>query len=401
MVKIAVLGYGTVGSGIVEVIKTNQKLINERAGEEIDIKYILDLRDFPGDPYESLVVHDVNVILEDPEIRVIAEAMGGVNPAYNFTKQALSKGISVCTSNKELVERCGGELCEIAKANHCSYLFEASVGGGIPILRPLVTSLTADHIDAVTGILNGTTNYILTKMDEDGSDFDTVLKEAQEKGYAERNPEADVEGYDAGRKISIIASLVTGKDADFDAVYTEGITRIEQADFAYARAMKRVIRLLAIYRERGGRFFAYVAPAMIGRDNPLYGVRDVFNSILVHGNMLGNAMFYGAGAGKLPTASAVAGDVVDCVRSLGKTLPGGWSREKLPLTDHKSRAKKFLVRVADADAESFVSVFGSCEKIDAGIAGETGFLTEEMDENTFEEKAAKLSGYISRIRVED
>ena len=401
MVKIAVLGYGTVGSGIVEVIKTNQKLIDERAGEQIDIKYILDLRDFPNDPYESLVVHDADVILQDSEVRVIAEAMGGIEPAFTFTKRALSSGKSVCTSNKELVEKHGAELCELAKANNCSYLFEASVGGGIPILRPLVTCLTADHIDAVTGILNGTTNYILTRMDEDGSDYEQVLKEAQNMGYAERNPEADVEGHDAGRKIAILASLITGKNADFDNIYTEGITGVTPEDFVYARAMKRVIRLLAMYREKNGSYFAYVAPAMIGRDNPLYGVRDVFNSILVHGNMLGNAMFYGAGAGKLPTASAVASDVVDCVKSLGTTLPGGWSSEKLPLTDHKSRSKRFFVRVEEKDAASFTEVFGECEVYTGLVEGERGFLTAEMDENEFEEKAAKVSGYISRIRVED
>ncbi len=401
MIKIAVLGYGTVGSGIVEVIKTNQKLIDERAGEQVDIKYILDLRDFPGDPYEKLVVHDAEVILNDSEIRIIAEAMGGIEPAFTFTKRALAAGKSVCTSNKELVEKHGAELCELAKANNCSYLFEASVGGGIPILRPLVNCLTADHIDAVTGILNGTTNYILTRMDEDGADYETVLKEAQEKGYAERNPEADVEGYDAGRKIAILASLITGKDADFEHVYTEGITGITPEDFVYARAMKRVIRLLALYREKNGSYYAYVAPAMIGRDNPLYGVRDVFNSILVHGNMLGNAMFYGAGAGKLPTASAVVSDVVDCVRSVGETLPGGWSREKLPLTDHRSRAKRFFVRVSQQDAASFTEVFGECEKYESLVESETGFVTPEMDENEFEEKIAGISGYISRIRIED
>ncbi|MCR5283636.1 MAG: homoserine dehydrogenase [Lachnospiraceae bacterium] len=401
MVKVAVFGYGTVGSGIVEVIKTNQKLIDQRAGVNVDIKYILDLRDFPGDPYESLVVHDAEVILTDPEVSVIAEAMGGIEPAFTFTKRALSAGKSVCTSNKELVEKHGAELIRLAKENNCNYLFEASVGGGIPILRPLVSSLTGDHIDAVTGILNGTTNYILTKMDEEGSDFNAVLKEAQDMGYAERNPEADVEGYDAGRKIAILASLVTGKNASFDKIYTEGITAIRPEDFAYAKAMKKMIRLLAIYREKNGAFYAYVAPAMIGRDNPLYGVRDVFNAILVHGNMLGNAMFYGAGAGKLPTASAVVGDVVDAVRSLGKTLPGGWEPEELELTDHRVRKKRFLVVVAKEEADSFLQVFGSCDKIDAGLKDEIGFLTEEMDEIAFEEKSAKISNLITRIRVED
>ncbi|MCR4690627.1 MAG: homoserine dehydrogenase [Lachnospiraceae bacterium] len=401
MVKAAVFGYGTVGSGIVEVIMTNRQLITDRTGEDVDIKYILDLRDFPGDPYETKIVHDVETILNDPEITVIAEAMGGIEPAYTFTKRALSAGKSVCTSNKELVEKHGAELCTLAKENSCNYLFEASVGGGIPLLRTIVTSLTADHIDAVTGILNGTTNYILTKMAREGSEFDTVLKEAQEKGYAERNPEADVEGHDAGRKITILASLVTGKNADYEDVYTEGITGITTADFAYAKAMGRVIRLLGIYRELDGKYFAYVAPAMIDDQNPLYSVSDVFNGVLVHGNMVGDTMFYGAGAGKLPTASAVAGDVVDCVRAGKKTLPGGWSMEKLPLTDHKALEKSFFIRVTDDKVSEVEKIFGQCRQVDAGIAGEKGFLTGRMDENTFEEKAGQLGGYISRIRVED
>ncbi|MBR4759139.1 MAG: homoserine dehydrogenase [Lachnospiraceae bacterium] len=400
MAKVAVFGYGTVGSGIVEVIKTNQELIAQRAGEEVDIKYILDLRDFPGDPYENLLVHDVEVILNDPEVSVIAEAMGGIKPAFDFTKRALSSGKSVCTSNKELVEAKGAELLAIAKENGANYLFEASVGGGIPILRPLVTCLTADHIDAVTGILNGTTNYILTKMAEDGADFDTVLREAQNMGYAERNPEADIEGHDAGRKIAIMASLITGKNVPYDKIYTEGITKITPKDFTYAKRMGMVIRLLAMYRERSGKFFAYVAPAMIGKKNPLYAVSDVFNGILVHGNMLGEAMFYGAGAGKLPTASAVAGDVVDCVRAHGQQLPGGWSTEALDLSEHTFREKKFFIRVPAADADAAEKVFEGSQRIDAGFADEVGLLTQSMDEVTFEEKAGQVPTMITRIRVE-
>ena len=401
MVKIAVFGYGTVGSGIVEVIKTNQELIDKRAGEKVDIKYILDLRDFPGDPYESLVVHDADIILSDPEVRVIAEAMGGIEPAFTFTKRALSAGKSVCTSNKELVEAKGAELLQIARENNANYLFEASVGGGIPILRPLVTSLTADHIDAVTGILNGTTNYILTKMSEEGLGFDSVLAKAQEMGYAERNPDADIKGYDAGRKIAILASLITGKNVPFDQIYTEGITDIVPADFEYAKSLGYVVKLLAMYRQKGDKYYAYVAPAMIGRDNPLYAVSDVFNGILVHGNMLGDAMFYGAGAGKKPTASAVAGDVVDCVRAGGKLLPGGWTTEEFKLSDHRMREKRFLVRVKNENAGEFEKEFEGSKAVDAGIDGETGFLTVSMDEFTFEEKEKKVPGIISRIRVED
>lgn len=239
MIQVAVMGYGTVGSGVVEVIEKNKEEINKKSGEEINIKYILDLRDFPGDPYADKVVHDVELILNDPEIMIICETMGGLKPAYDFTKRALQAGKSVCTSNKELVAVHGPELIRIAHENKCNYLFEASVGGGIPIIRPLNYSLTAEKIDGITGILNGTTNYILSRMEKEGADFEEVLKEAQEKGYAERNPEADVEGYDACRKIAILSSLMCGKNVKYEDIYTEGITKITSTDFAYAHAMER------------------------------------------------------------------------------------------------------------------------------------------------------------------
>ena len=237
MIQVAVLGYGTVGSGVVEVIEKNKAEINKKSGEELNIRYILDLRDFPGDPYEDKVVHDVELILNDPEVQIICETMGGLKPAYDFTRRALLAGKSVCTSNKELVAVHGPELIQIAHENKCNYLFEASVGGGIPIIRPLNYSLTAEKIDAITGILNGTTNYILSKMEKEGADFADVLKEAQEKGYAERNPEADVEGYDACRKIAILSSLMSGKNVKYEDIYTEGITKITSTDFTYAHAM--------------------------------------------------------------------------------------------------------------------------------------------------------------------
>ena len=380
MVKVAVLGYGTVGSGIVEVIKTNQDMVNKKAGDEIDVKYILDLRDFPGDPYENLVVHDVEIILNDPEVLVIAEAMGGVEPAYTFTKRALSAGKSVCTSNKELVAKHGAELIELARANKCNYMFEASVGGGIPIIRPLNASLTPERVDGITGILNGTTNYILTKMEKEGSDFDTVLKEAQDKGYAERNPEADVEGYDACRKIAILSSLIYGKNVNFEHIYTEGITKITTNDFAYAKKAGYTIKLLAMSKEVDGKYFAMVTPCMINDQNPLYFVNDVFNGILVHGNTLGNTMYYGAGAGKLPTASAVVSDIIDCVKHLGKTVFCFWDKEELTLSSMDDSVKRFFVRVKDADFAKAKEVFGDVEEIDAQIAGEKGFFTQAMSE---------------------
>ena len=401
MVKVAVLGYGTVGSGIVEVIKTNQDMVNKKAGDEIDVKYILDLRDFPGDPYENLVVHDVEIILNDPEVLVIAEAMGGVEPAYTFTKRALSAGKSVCTSNKELVAKHGAELLELARANKCNYMFEASVGGGIPIIRPLNASLTPERVDGITGILNGTTNYILTKMEKEGSDFDTVLKEAQDKGYAERNPEADVEGYDACRKIAILSSLIYGKNVNFENIYTEGITKITTNDFAYAKKAGYTIKLLAMSKEVDGKYFAMVTPCMINDQNPLYFVNDVFNGILVHGNTLGNTMYYGEGAGKLPTASAVVSDIIDCVKHLGKTVFCFWDKEELTLSSMDDSVKRFFVRVKDADFAKAKEVFGDVEEIDAQIAGEKGFFTQAMSEKAFKEKSAQVGEIISRIRVEE
>ena len=401
MVKVAVLGYGTVGSGIVEVIKTNQDMVNKKAGDEIDVKYILDLRDFPGDPYENLVVHDVEIILNDPEVLVIAEAMGGVEPAYTFTKRALSAGKSVCTSNKELVAKHGAELIELARVNKCNYMYEASVGGGIPIIRPLNASLTPERVDGITGILNGTTNYILTKMEKEGSDFDTVLKEAQDKGYAERNPEADVEGYDACRKIAILSSLIYGKNVNFEHIYTEGITKITTNDFAYAKKAGYTIKLLAMSKEVDGKYFAMVTPCMINDQNPLYFVNDVFNGILVHGNTLGNTMYYGAGAGKLPTASAVVSDIIDCVKHLGKTVFCFWDKEELTLSSMDDSVKRFFVRVKDADFAKAKEVFGDVEEIDAQIAVEKCFFTQAMSEKAFKEKSAQVGEIISRIRVEE
>lgn len=399
MIQVAVLGYGTVGSGVVEVIEKNKAEINKKSGEELNVKYILDLRDFPGDPYEDKVVHDVNMILDDPEVKIICETMGGLKPAYDFTKKALSLGKSVCTSNKELVAAHGPELIRVAHENKCNYLFEASVGGGIPIIRPLNYSLTAEKIDAITGILNGTTNYILTKMDREGADFETVLKEAQEKGYAERNPEADVEGYDACRKIAILSSLMCCKNVKYEEIYTEGITKITATDFVYARAMGRTIKLLAQSKEVDGKLFAMVAPFMISRDNPLYMVNDVFNAVCVHGNMLGDSMYYGKGAGKLPTASAVVSDVVDCARHIGKVIMCFWDDEDVKVSDVSEARRAFFVRVDMAKEKEAIDTFKSVRVIEADVEGEFAFVTDVMSEKEFNEKADAV-GIISRIRME-
>mgnify|MGYP002509914947 FL=1 len=400
MIQVAVMGYGTVGSGVVEVIEKNKEEINKKSGEEINIKYILDLRDFPGDPYADKVVHDVELILNDPEIMIICETMGGLKPAYDFTKRALQAGKSVCTSNKELVAVHGPELIRIAHENKCNYLFEASVGGGIPIIRPLNYSLTAEKIDGITGVLNGTTNYILSKMEKEGADFEEVLKEAQEKGYAERNPEADVEGYDACRKIAILSSLMCGRNVKYEDIYTEGITKITSTDFVYAHAMGKTIKLLAQSKEVDGKFYAMVAPFMISKQHPLYMVNDVFNAVCVHGNMLGDSMYYGRGAGKLPTASAVVSDVVDCARHIGKVIMCFWDDQDVELTGIEQASRRFFVRVEEEKESKALQVFESVSVIEADVSGEFAFVTDQMTEKEFNEKAEEV-GIISRIRIEE
>lgn len=403
MIHAAVLGYGTVGSGVVKVIDTNHDSILKKAGVDLNVKYILDLRDFPGDPNEAKVVHDYEVIVNDPEVQIVVETMGGVEPAFTFTKRALEAGKSVCTSNKELVANRGTELLALAKEHNASYMFEASCGGGIPIIRPLRTCLCADVIDEITGILNGTTNYILSKMIDEGLEFDEVLKDAQQKGYAERNPEADIEGHDACRKIAILSSLAYGQYVDFRDVYTEGITRISSADIAYAKAMGRTIKLLAFSRRDGDQVLAMVAPHLVSSDDPLYGVNGVFNAIFVHGNMLGDAMFYGQGAGKEATASAVVADVIEEAQCLGTGRMSEWSSKKQELTNISETVKRYFVRVKGEAAQSAVqtAAFGDVTLVDAGLAGEYGFVTEQMSEEQYQECAAKTEGILSMIRVRE
>ncbi|MBR4965896.1 MAG: homoserine dehydrogenase [Lachnospiraceae bacterium] len=399
--KIAVLGYGTVGSGVVEVINKNQKEVCKKAGVGIEVKYILDLRDFPGDPMEQCVVHDFDVILNDPEVKIICETMGGVNPAYEYSKKALLAGKSVCTSNKELVANHGPELIALAKANDCNYLFEASVGGGIPIIRPLNASLTPERIDGITGILNGTTNYMLTKMDEEGMEYADVLAEAQAKGYAEKNPAADVEGYDACRKIAILSSLVYGKTVHYEDIYTEGITKISKQDFLYAKAMKKSIKLLGMSKDIDGSCFAMVAPFMIRAEHPLYCVKDVFNGVCVHGNMLGTTMYYGRGAGKLPTASAVVSDVIDCAKHQGKFIFCFWEDENVKLASKDEMCWKFFVRVKGNEADSnLMAAFGETEIIRVPeCADEFAFVTDEISEAEFVKRIADVKNVVSTIRI--
>lgn len=405
MISIAILGYGTVGSGILEVMTRNSSIIDNKSGQEVKVKSVLDLRDFPGDPVEDILVHDVNTIMKDDEIKIICETMGGLEPAFTFTKRALELGKSVCTSNKELVAAHGPELIALAKANKCNYLFEASVGGGIPIIRPLNSCLPQERIEGITGILNGTTNYILSKMAREGADFQDVLLKAQEKGYAEKNPEADVEGYDACRKIAILTSLMTGKTVDYKEIYTEGITKISATDFLYAKKMGKAIKLFALSRETQEGYYAMVAPFMIGDEHPLFSVSGVYNGVLVHGNMVDDTMYYGRGAGKLPTASAVVSDVIDCARHQGKTVTCLWDMERLELISKDNAKRRFFVRLkgeAEERLEEIHRILGHTEVILVeGIQNEFGIITSAMSEKEFEEKLKLIEGIRTRIRLEE
>ena len=395
--KIAVMGYGTIGSGVVEVLQINKEKIAKRSGEAVEVKYILDLREFPGDPMEDKIVHDYQTIVDDPEIGIVVETMGGVEPAFTFVKAMLEAGKQVATSNKNLVAAKGAELIKIAREHNVNFQFEASVGGGIPIIRPLNKCLTADEIEEITGILNGTTNYMLTKMANEGADFDEVLKDAQEKGYAEKDPTADIEGHDPCRKIAILTSLVCGQQVDFEDIHCEGITKISAIDFKYAKSMGRSIKLLASSKKVGESFSCMVAPFMLSQEHPLCGVNDVFNGIFVHGNVLGDAMFYGSGAGKLPTASAVVADVVDMVKHQNTNIYIDWKPEKIELLDYKDNVNAFFVRTT-SDQTTIAAAFGDVTYTQKVADGEIGFTTDAMTEAEFEEKSAKIE-VINRIRL--
>lgn len=397
MIKIAVMGYGIIGSGVVQVIETNQDSICKKIGEGVEVKYILDLRDFEGSPVQDKVVHDYKIIAQDPEISIVVESMGGVEPAYTFVNAMLEAGKSVTTSNKALVAVHGSKLIAAAKAHNVNFMFEASVGGGIPIIRALNSCLTADRIEEINGIVNGTTNYMMTRMAEDGCSFEEALKDAQDKGFAEKDPTADIEGHDAGRKIAILTSLIAGQQVDFEDIYTEGISKITATDILYAKKMGRVIKLLAASRQTGDTYTVMVAPFLLSREHPLYTVNGVFNAVFVRGNMLGDAMFYGSGAGSLPTASAVVADVVELAKHIGKHIELVWEPEKLEIADYKKQPARFFVRT-QADRAAAENVFGAVEYVEVPeISGETGFVTGLLTEEDFEQKAAAL-GIIQRIR---
>lgn len=324
-VKFAVLGHGVVGSGVVELFYKNKNSIEKRAGTEMDIKYILDLRDFPDSPYKDKFTKDFNDIINDDEVSCVAECMGGVEPAFTFVKACLEHGKSVATSNKELVAEKGDILLKAAKEHNCNFFFEASVGGAIPIIRPLHRCLAANDITKVAGILNGTTNFILTKMYNDNMPFEEALALAQKLGYAEKDPTADIEGHDACRKICIISSLVFGKHVYPKSVYTKGISKVQLSDVAAADVLGYAIKLVAtVTRQPDGKILPAVMPMLVSHENIMAGVNDVFNAVLVYGDGIDQAMFYGRGAGKLPTASAVMGDVIEAVKHKVTVFSQSW-----------------------------------------------------------------------------
>lgn len=412
MINVAIMGYGTIGSGVAEILEKNREEIKAAAGQEVALKYVLDLRDFPGSPVEDKMIHDFQIIEQDPEVQVVVETMGGLNPAYPFVKACLMAGKHVATSNKALVAAYGTELLEIARKRQVNFFFEGSVGGGIPIIRPMYRCLKGEKIQEITGILNGTTNFILSKMDKEGSSFEAALKEAQELGYAERNPEADVEGHDTCRKIAILTAMATGCEVNYQDIYTEGITRITDVDFKYAEKLGASVKLFGSSRIEGGRVHAWVAPVMIGKEHPLYGVSDVFNGILVKGNMVGTLMFYGSGAGKLQTASAVVADIAEAARNMNGNVELGWREKRLEIADVNSSCHRYFVRLAGNPEEkkaAVEAVFGPVKTVCLEGRQEFALLTEEMSEADFKEKAAALdsacqaageAGILQMIRAE-
>lgn len=376
MAKVAVMGHGTVGSGVYEVFEMNAAKIAKAAGEPVEVKYVLDLRDFSHLPYGDKFVSDFSVIENDPEVTVVAEVMGGVGAAYEFTRRCLKAGKSVCTSNKELVATKGEELLAIAEEMNVNYLFEASVGGGIPVIRPMIQCLAANEFNEIRGILNGTTNYILTEMIKKGVSFEDALKQAQANGYAEKDPTADIEGHDACRKICILSDLAFGDKFDPDAVSCEGITKITLADVEAAAQLGYVIKLIGrAVRNADGTAYAYVAPHLIPKGHPLAVVEDVFNAIMIDGNATGDVMFYGKGAGKLATASAVVADMLDALAHAGKRRPIAWG----------DGSKRLLCPIGTLSSKWYVRE-----------AGKDAVITKAM---TTDEAAAKFAGAAARMRV--
>lgn len=413
MVKIAVLGHGVVGSGVCEVVETNQSSILRRAGQPIEVKRILDLRDFDV-PYRDKLTKDFQDILQDEEISIVVETMGGTHPAYEYSVAALERGKNVVTSNKELVAAKGAALLQLAKEHNCNYFFEASVGGGIPIIRPMHLCLAANEINEIAGILNGTTNFILTKMFKEGMDFASALSQAQELGYAERDPSADVEGWDACRKICILASLAFGRQVHPEHVYTEGITRIAPEDVEYAESWGGVIKLIARARRReeDGLVECMVSPAFVHGESQLAGIDGVYNGVLIRGNATGDVVFYGKGAGKLPTASAVVADVIDIAKSPGTSKSLTWAEcDEIITVERRELKGDSYVRLSAPEGgmarRTVERLFGSAVFLTRPKQpeDELAFLSGAMEESALENKLAALEQenltLLSRIRLVD
>ena len=404
MINVAVMGYGTVGSGVVEVFYENRESIQHRAGQEMDIKYILDLRDFPDSPYKDKFTKNFDDIINDDEVEIVVEVMGGVKFAYDYVKRCLEKGKSVATSNKELVAEKGAELIKIALEHNVNFLFEASVGGGIPILRPITQCLAANEMTEIYGILNGTTNYILTEMINKSVKFEDALKNAQDLGYAERNPAADIEGADACRKICILAALAFGKHVYPKQVYTEGITKITLPDVNYAKSKGYAIKLIGKAQRVSGqdKVFISVYPALVRAKSQIGNVEGVYNAVMVRGNAIGDVVFYGQGAGKLPTASAVVADVIDCAKHLDTRKLICWDDGSEDyVLDHKLDSTSMYVRAKVCCKDSVNTAFGDVDFI-AEENGEIAFIVPKMKETEFDAKAADFGGEIlSKIHVLD
>ena len=405
---VAIMGYGTVGSGVAQVImNNNENIAKKSAQDKFEVKYILDLRDFPGDVNEKKIIKDFNIILNDPEIQVVVETMGGLHPAYDFVSACLLAGKSVVTSNKELVAAKGDELLKIAKDNNVNFFFEASVGGGIPIIRPISQCLAANKISEIAGILNGTTNFILTMMIDKSMSFEDALKLAQDNGYAEKDPTADIEGFDACRKICILASLCFGKHVYPDEVHTEGITNISLKDVEYVKQYGGVIKLIGRAKKiSDDKISAVVSPAIIKNGSQLASVSDVFNAILVRGDATGDTVFYGKGAGKLPTASAVVADIMDCAAHMDKRKEFGWeSGTQNYVVDYNELETVMYVRAEADDKDKAVndikSVFEDAEILAAD--DEIVFITDEEKEKDLNSKLDSIDGLnvLSKIRVVD
>ncbi len=402
MTKIAILGFGVVGGGTAEVLTNNSDIIKKRTGSEIEIKYILDLREFPDSPFANKIVHDFNIILNDPEVEIVVEAMGGAHPAYDFSKAALLSGKHVVTSNKLVVAEFGTELLKIAEEKGVRYQFEASVGGGIPVIQPILTDLVQNNISEVSGILNGTTNYILTQMIENGTSFDDALRDAQKKGYAEADPTADIEGHDAARKIVILGALISGKLVHPSKIHTEGITKITSRDTYLATLGGYAIKLIGYAKIDNGKLLALVSPRLVPKSNPLNGISGVFNGVLVSGDMVGDVMFYGPGAGKLPTASAVASDVIGIAAGANSHVKPEWADatdgDIADFSEYSCR-RYFHLDGAKMDIDT---VLANAEYISDGER-DFAVITEEMTEAVAEAKAAELSAkgvkVLSTIRL--